>query len=239
MSLRFEYLPCMSSKLDTEDTIVSMTCSPTPFFRALGLVPLFACDFSQQNSTYLASSPTSYSLYYTFSFTFTASWIDSFRCYYRYLDSATYFLDSQAFLWDLGGSIHASITLALFMPAKLASHGQCQSLSPFQSVSVPHGYSHLWVPGQLNMEKHYPSVFFFLRERLSNEFTILQPRAWYGWGLANSWCPQSLFSVSQWKVIGLSLTTTLLSTHYFSVQTASFSDLSALLFTPDSHSKSG
>jgi hypothetical protein len=50
---------------------------------------------------------------------------------------ATHCWTSQAFIWNRGGSLHNPITLAFGMPAKSASHGQCQDWLRAQAIAEP------------------------------------------------------------------------------------------------------
>jgi hypothetical protein len=69
------------------------------------------------------------------------------------IQPSTHCLDSQAFLWNLGRSLHDLATLAFCMPAKPASCGGCQGLLPCLAINcshLDHDCSSLWGSGWLS-----------------------------------------------------------------------------------------
>jgi hypothetical protein len=71
-------------------------------------------------------------------------------------DSAIHCLASQAFLCNLGGSLHDPTTLGFCMPAKTSimwTMPRSATSSSSSWASLDHGYSNFWVPGQMCMVK--------------------------------------------------------------------------------------
>jgi hypothetical protein len=139
-------------------------------------------------SIFLAS-PTFCSLHCILGFTLTAH--HPLRSCLRDPNFATHCLPSQAFLWNLGGNLHVSITPVFSMHEKL---GWRQDLLPGWAVAwlpwtwllqwllsiwvaEPCGPGHVWLPGTLFKSKMFQmSVDIFTLWSGNN-----------GWSLDNSW----------------------------------------------------
>jgi hypothetical protein len=100
--------------------------------KELSSLSLWPCYFqpiwppSWAESTHCLAPLTFSGLHCIFVFTLIALGIILSGAPHRYSDHATHCLVYQAFLWNLSGSLHDSITCILHA-CKAASHGQCQA----------------------------------------------------------------------------------------------------------------
>jgi hypothetical protein len=102
-----------------------------PHGLSLVLVSLIACDFSLQILTFL-TSPTSWVPQCRLGFTLTVSCLALSGTAYMATNPVIHCLASQAFLWNLSGSLHHNSCILHICKTRIT--WKCQGLLPAQAV---------------------------------------------------------------------------------------------------------